>query len=437
MIPLISIVGRPNVGKSTLFNRLVRKRKSIIFKEPGSTRDLLKDSFEINNKSFVLVDSGGFDNNKKEFNSLIKEKIIEIIKKSNLVLFLLDGKAGLQKEDIEILSIIRKYKKIFIPVVNKIDYKFFEDNFNEFYKLGIDNFIKISAEHDRNIRSITDSISSFFETTDIKITQSEKIKISIIGKPNVGKSTLLNKIGNNNISIVSEIPGTTRDTVDLEIQRKDKIYHFNDTAGLRRKSKINEKVEYYSTSRAISSIESSDIVIFLIDCQTGPTKQDAKILNFAKKKNKAIIIAINKSDLLPNELRNADNLKEKIFEYFPQINYAKILTISALNGKNVNKIFTLIDEIDEKLTKKINVNKLNKFLKLVLENFSVPVNKGRRFKIYYASQTKVQPQEFIIFANFAKNLPISFRKYIERSIRKEFKLDGISFKISYRTSRKE
>lgn len=437
MIPLISIVGRPNVGKSTLFNQLSGLRHSIIYKEPGSTRDLLSNNFSIEDKEYRLVDSGGYDNEKEHYPTLIRKKILEIIKRSDLIIFLLDGKSGLQKEDSEILSIIRKSKKNYITVINKIDFKNFDDNLSDFYKLGEENFINISAEHNRNISKLREYIYKNFGVVNNKLESNYLYKIAIVGKPNVGKSTLINNIAREEISIVSEKAGTTRDTVNLEIIRNNKKYFFVDTAGLRRKSKISEKVEYYSTSRAIDAIERSDIVIFMIDSQIGPSKQDSKILNLIKKNNKAIIVAVNKSDLIPRELNNSEKLRDIIFKYFPQINYAKIVVISAMKGKNINKIFKSIDEICLKLEYKININNLNKFLNNIVEKFSVPVNRGKRFKIYYATQTKNNPPEIILFCNFAKNIPNTFRKFIERSIRNEYKLEGISLKLGFRTSRKE
>ena len=437
MIPLISIVGRPNVGKSTLFNRLVGLRHSIIFKEPGSTRDLLSKKFTINNKEYELIDSGGFDKDKDLYPTLIRKKIIEVIKKSNLIIFLLDGKSGLQKEDFELITLIRKENKRMVTVINKIDYKYFDENLPEFYKLGETEMINISAEHDRNITELKDFIYKNIGNVTSNQNEDNYSKIAIVGKPNVGKSTLINKIADEEISIVSEKPGTTRDAVNLEIIRNKKKYMFIDTAGLRRKSKIYEKVEYYSTSRAIDTIENSNIAVFMIDSQLGPSKQDSKILNLIKKNNKAVIIVLNKSDLIPKELKNNERLKEVILQYFPQINYAKIIIISALEGKNINKIFKEIDEIEIKLNFKVNINNFNKFLKKIVEKYSVPVQRGKRFKIYYGSQTKTNPPEFIIFSNFAKNLPNPFRKFFERSIRKEYGFDGISFKLSFRTTRKE
>src|SRR5210317_1819888 len=331
MIPLISIVGRPNVGKSTLFNRLVGLRQSIIYSEPGSTRDLIVNTFNIDNKKFKLVDSGGFDKDKGHYPTLIREKIFHIIKKSNLIILLLDGKNGLQDDDREILELIIKEKKDFVPVVNKIDSKEFNDNISEFYKLGLKDFITLSAEHNRNIMQLRNFISlKFKQNKDVENLDADDsiAKIAIIGKPNVGKSTLINKLANEDISIVSEIAGTTRDTVNIELIRNDRKYIFIDTAGLRRKNKINEKVEYYSTSRAIDTIERSNIIIFLVDSQFGPSKQDAKILNFIKRNNKAIILGINKSDLLPKELNKPDIIIEKAFQFFPQINYAIPLVLS-------------------------------------------------------------------------------------------------------------
>ena len=439
MIPLISIVGRPNVGKSTLFNRLLGKKQSIVFSQPGSTRDLIKEDLIINNKKIFLVDSGGFDNDKDHYPTLIKKKILKTIKKSDFIIFLLDGKAGLQNEDREILKIIRGEKKRYVAVINKIDNKRSDENIPEFYKLGIKQFIQIAAEHDRNLSTLREHIENSFKSLDDSILEpNDSIpRVAIVGKPNAGKSTLINSLARENVSIVSEIPGTTRDTVNVKISRGNQNYFFVDTAGLRRKSKISDNVEYYSTSRAVSAIEKSDVVILIIDSQYGPSKQDSKISSLIKKNNKGIVIAINKADLIPSDIKNEKNISEKILESLPEINYAQTILISALKSKNVNKIYTLIDTIHKNLKMKININKLNKFLKALIDKSTAPVNKGRKLKLYYATQTTGTHSSLILFVNFAKGIPNTYKKFIERSIRKEFDISGVSLRVRYRTSRAE
>lgn len=438
MIPLISIVGRPNVGKSTLFNRLLARRKSIVFSEPGSTRDLIKERLEIDDKVFYIVDSGGFDNEKDHYPVLIKKKVLSTIKNSDLIIFMVDGQSGLQNEDREILNIIRKEKIDFITVINKIDDKKTDENKSEFFKLGIKDFIEISAEHDRNIGSIRDRlVGRFSSLKDENYDRNQIPQIAIVGKPNAGKSTLINSLAEQEVAMVSEIPGTTRDTVNLSIENKGKTYIFIDTAGLRRKSRVNEDVEYYSTSRAVGSIEKCDIVVLIIDAELGPTKQDLKIASLIKKNNKGIIIAVNKSDLLPEKLKNEAMIKKSLFEMLTEINYALVLVISALKSKNIDRLYNLIDSIYESQKSKINTNNLNKYLKALILKSTAPVNKGRRLKMYYATQSKSDVPSFILFCNFAKGIPNTYRRFIEKSIRNEFNLDGISLRVSYRTSRKE
>ena len=439
MIPLISIVGRPNVGKSTLFNRLLGRRKSIVFSQPGSTRDIIKERIEINGKIFFLIDSGGFDNEKEHYPQLIKKKVLNTIKNSDLILFMVDGQSGFQNEDREILNIIRKEDKKFIAIINKIDDKKVEENKSEFFKLGIKKFIEISAEHDRNIGSIRDYFDSYLKEQDLDSDYDEKLipQIAIVGKPNAGKSTLINSLAQQDIAMVSEIPGTTRDTVNLNIEHKKKNYMFIDTAGLRRKSRVTEDVEYYSTSRAVDSIEKCDVVILIIDAQQGPTKQDLKIASLIKKNNKGIIIAVNKSDLIPQKLKNEATIKKSLLSMLTEINYALVVIISALKFNNISKIYSFIDKIYESQKNKINTNSLNKFLKSLILRSTAPVNKGRRLKMYYATQSRGNIPSFVLFCNFAKGIPNTYRRFIEKSIRNEFDLAGISIKVSYRTSRKE
>ncbi|MEC9381796.1 MAG: ribosome biogenesis GTPase Der, partial [Thermodesulfobacteriota bacterium] len=364
---------------------------------------------------------------------------LKAIKSSDLLIFLLDGEAGLQKEDREILKIIRKAKKQFIAVINKIDDKGSKDNLSDFYKLGIKDFVEISAEHNRNISKLIEEIEEFYiNLPEVENSLNEKIpKISIVGKPNAGKSTLINSLSKQNVSIVSEQPGTTRDTIDVIISNKNKKYSFIDTAGLRKKSRISDNVEYYSTSRAIKSIEESNIVILIIDSQYGPTSQDSKICSLIKKNNKGLIIAINKSDLIPSEIKDEKVISEAILKKLTEVNYAHTILISALNSKNVNKIYALIDEINASLNKKVNTNKLNKYLKSLIDKSTAPVNRGRRLKFYYATQTNSDTPSFVLFSNFAKKIPNTYRRFIERAIRNEFSFKGTSIKISFRTSRSE
>ena len=434
MIPLISIVGRPNVGKSTLFNRLVGRKLALVDNQPGVTRDLREGVAQV----FYIVDSGGFDNEKDHYPVLIKKKVLSTIKNSDLIIFMVDGQSGLQNEDREILNIIRKEKIDFITVINKIDDKKTDENKSEFFKLGIKDFIEISAEHDRNIGSIRDRLVGRFSSLKDENYDRNKIpQIAIVGKPNAGKSTLINSLAEQEVAMVSEIPGTTRDTVNLSIENKGKTYIFIDTAGLRRKSRVNEDVEYYSTSRAVGSIEKCDIVVLIIDAELGPTKQDLKIASLIKKNNKGIIIAVNKSDLIPEKLKNEAMIKKSLFEMLTEISYALVLVISALKSKNIDRLYNLIDSIYESQKSKINTNNLNKYLKALILKSTAPVNKGRRLKMYYATQSKSDVPSFILFCNFAKGIPNTYRRFIEKSIRNEFNLDGISLRVSYRTSRKE
>lgn len=440
--PLVAIIGRPNVGKSTLFNRLIRERKSIVEDIPGVTRDRIYADTEWDGVEFSLVDTGGFDPSDEEiYPSLIKNQIRIALDEADEILFVLDGKEGVMPHDRDVVGMLRKVKKPVIYVVNKIDDRKHEPRALEFHSLGIEEYIDISALQGRRINDLLDRIVELLpERPDGPGEEEEEeglIKIAVLGKPNVGKSTLVNKLLGEERLITSPVPGTTRDSIDTYITRDDKNYLFIDTAGIRRKSKITFSVEKHSVFRAIRSMERADIALLMIDAQEGPTHQDARLAELISDKGKSCIILLNKWDLVPKEAAETPDIEGILKESLLAVGYAPVVIISALTGRGVEKIFERIDTVYENFSRRIPTRRLNDFLKRVIDKTPPPVYKGKDIKFYYISQPLTMQPTFVIFTNEIKGVPENYKRFLESRLREEFPLEGTPVKILFRSERKK
>jgi len=437
--PLVAIIGRPNVGKSTLFNRLIRERKSIVEDVPGVTRDRIYADTEWDGREFSLVDTGGFDPGGEEiYPSLIKNQIRIAIEESDLILFVLDGKEGVMPHDRDVVSMLRKVRKPLIFVVNKIDDQKHFQRALEFHGLGIEEFFDISALQGRRINDLLDRIVELLpERTDTGEEDSGEgvIKIAVLGKPNVGKSTLVNKFLGEERLITSPVPGTTRDSIDTFITRDGKDYLLIDTAGIRRKSKITFSVERHSVFRAIRSMERADIALFMIDAEEGPTHQDARLAELISDKGRACIVLLNKWDLVPKEAAETPNIEGILKESLLAVGYAPVIIISALTGRGVDKIFEKIDTVYQNFSQRISTKRLNNFLQRVIGKTPPPVYKGKDIKFYYISQPLTKQPTFVIFTNEIRGVPENYRRFLETKLREEFPLEGTPVKILFRSER--
>ncbi|WP_156285985.1 ribosome biogenesis GTPase Der [Oceanivirga salmonicida] len=425
MSQIVAIVGRPNVGKSTLFNKLVGDRVSIVDNVPGVTRDRLYRSIEWLGKDFVLVDTGGLEPRNNDFlMSKIKEQAQVAIDEANVIIFLVDGKVGITGLDEEIAEILRKQDKKVVVAVNKIDnYIKDKDNVLEFYALGFETIVGISAEHKTNLGDLLDEVVEKFEN-DKYDNVDEGLKIAVLGRPNAGKSSLINKILNKERNIVSDIAGTTRDSIDTNFRYKETAYTLIDTAGIRRKSKIEDSIEYYSVLRAVKAIDRADVCVLMLDSLELITEQDKRVAGLIHEARKPIIIAINKWDLVEKDNNSVKEYVEKVKSEVPFLNYAPIVTISALTGKRIFDIIDMVKEINEEYNKKITTGILNQVLADMMAQNPVPTRKGRAVKINYATQVGVQPPRFVFFSNNPELVHFSYQRYIENKLREYFGFVG-------------
>lgn len=436
--PIVAIVGRPNVGKSTLFNRIIGWNKTIVENIPGVTRDRVYEDTRWKEKEFTLVDTGGlsFGEDDEDY-SLIKEQIDVAISEADLVVMLFDGQDGVLPQDSEIVRHLRRIEKKVIYAVNKIDHGNIKQVLKtyEFYGTGTDEFMAISALHNKNIYELVEQIASCIEASGGPEEESEEsgeTRIAVIGKPNVGKSTLVNRILGEYRLITSPTPGTTRDPVDSIYEKDGKKYVFIDTAGIRRKSRIDALVEKHSVFRAIRSIERAHIVLLMIDGQEGPTHHDSRLAELVKNRNRALIILLNKWDLAPEDIADPKDIEEITKERLIGVDYAPVLTISALTGKKVRRIFDVVERVESNFRKKLPTGKLNRFLEDLTKRHPPPVYRRKEIKLFYISQPFTAPPTFTIFTNSAKGIPENYRRFLENQLRTYGDFEGVPLKLLFR-----
>ncbi len=436
--PIVAIVGRPNVGKSTLFNALAGENISIVKDTPGVTRDRIYADVTWLNHHFTMIDTGGIEPDSSDIIlSQMREQAQIAIDTADVILFLVDVRQGLQDADSKVADMLRRSQKPVLLVVNKVDsfQKFMADIY-EFYNLGIGDPIPVSADSRLGIGDMLDAVIAHFPEHAEGEDDDDRPKIAIVGKPNVGKSSITNKLTGKNRVIVSDIAGTTRDAIDTDIRFNGKEYVFIDTAGLRRKSRIKEELERYSIIRTVTAVERADVVVVVIDAKEGVTEQDAKIAGIAHERGKGVIIAVNKWDAIEKNDKTIYEFTRRVREVLSFMMYAEILFISAETGQRLPKLFETIDMVIENQTLRIQTGVLNEIITEATAMQQPPSDRGRRLKIFYVTQVSVKPPTFVIFVNDRELMHFSYTRYLENKIRETFGFKGTSLKFIIR-ERKE
>ena len=433
MKPLVAIVGRPNVGKSTLFNKIAGKRIAIVEDTPGVTRDRIYADAEWLNYRFTLIDTGGIEPESEDIIAKQMRRQAELaIETAQVIVFLLDGKSGLTAADEDVADMLRRSKKPIVTVVNKIDHPKYEDAVYDFYTLGIGSPITISAEQGLGLGDMLDEIVSYFPQIEEE-SENDHTSIAIVGRPNVGKSSLVNALLGHERTIVSNVPGTTRDAIDSPFTWNDKEYTLIDTAGIRRKRSVeDETVERYSVIRSLAAIRRCDIALIVVDAERGLSEQDVRIAGYVHEEGKASVLIVNKWDLIEKDTYTAEKFKKKMLVDLAFMSYVPMLFISAKTGQRVNKVMELAEFAYEQNCTRISTGKLNDIISEAVTMNEPPVNAGRRLRVYYSTQAGIKPPTFIIFVNEPELMHFSYRRYLENCIRKSFEIKAPPIRIIIR-----
>lgn len=430
---VVAIIGRPNVGKSTLFNRIIGKSHSIVSEVEGVTRDRVKDSFDWKGTEYDIIDTGGFVNNSKDIMSQqinIQSSIAQ--QESDLMLLIMDSRQDITSTDRELAQIVLKSNKPYVFVLNKVDTKQLESNKDKFYELGLDEPILVSAQSGANVGDLLDKVSNLIAKENVTNKQKYDFSVAIVGTPNVGKSSFINKILNKDYAIVTDIAGTTRDSIDSNIKYYNKIIRLIDTAGLRKKTKITEKIEFYSTIRTERSIEECDVAIVMLDSSKDFGKQEQDIIRNIIDKGKGMVLAVNKWDLISNKEETMEEYVNNMIYKYRSISNYPIVFISVKENKRVRQILSKCLEVFNEKNKRIKTNALNDWLGKILSQNPPPSVKGKNLKIKYVSQIRQSPPLFVFHSNFPEMFPIAYKRFLENQIRSEFGFNGVSMKISFR-----
>ena len=434
MKPLVAIVGRPNVGKSMLFNKLVGQRLSIVEDTPGVTRDRLYAEAEWRNRKFDLVDTGGIEpGTDSEILSFMREQAEIAIQNATVIVFVCDIKTGLTASDQEVANMLLRSGKPVVLAVNKMDQVGATNpDIYEFYNLGLGDPVPVSAVHGHGTGDLLDECFQYFPPEEEGEEEEDVVKVAVIGKPNVGKSSLVNRILGEQRVIVSDMAGTTRDAVDSYFENAKGKYLFIDTAGMRKKSRVDDRIEKFSVLRATMAIERCDVCLIMIDAGEGVTEQDTKVAGLAHEAGKACIIVVNKWDAIEKDDKTMDRMRQDIRRDLSYMTYAPILFISALTGQRVDRLFDLINYVSDQAAMRITTGMLNSVLADATQRVQPPTDKGRRLKIYYMTQVGVKPPHFVIFCNDAKLFHFSYQRYLENQIRATFGLEGTPVRLTIR-----
>ena len=436
--PIVAVVGRPNVGKSTLFNTLAGERISIVKDTPGVTRDRIYADVSWLDYNFTIIDTGGIEPDSSDIIlSQMREQAQIAIDTADVIMFIVDVRQGLQDADSKVADMLRRSHKPVVLVVNKVDsYEKFQADVYEFYNLGIGEPFPISATEKTGLGDMLDEVVKYFPESAKEEVEDERPRIAIIGKPNVGKSSLINKLAQEDRVIVSNIAGTTRDAIDTAVKYNGQEYVFIDTAGIRRKSKITEEIERFSIIRAVAAVERCDVAIIMIDATEGVTEQDAKIAGIAHDRGKGVIIAVNKWDAIEKDNNTVKEHTQDIRDVLSFMPYAEILFISAKSGQRLHKIFETVDIVIENNSMRVATGVLNEIVAEAVAMQQPPTDKGKRLKIYYVTQVSVKPPTFVVFVNDKNLMHFSYTRYLENRIRDTFGFKGTALKFITR-ERKE
>ena len=430
--PVIAIVGRPNVGKSMLFNKIIGQRLSIVEDTPGVTRDRIYGESDWNGRKFTLIDTGGIEpRTDNQILAFMREQAEIAIDHADVIVFLTDVKTGVTASDQEVANLLLRSGKPIVLAVNKVDQGMSPDIY-EFYNLGLGDPIAVSAVHGHGTGDLLDACVAYFPPENGEEEEDDAIQVAIIGKPNVGKSSLTNKILGHQRVIVSNVAGTTRDAIDSRFENEKGKYVFIDTAGMRKKARVEEAIEKYSVLRAQMAIDRCDVCLILIDATEGVTEQDTKVAGMAHEAGKASIIVVNKWDLVEKDGKTMDRMREEIRRDLSYMTYAPILFISALTGQRVERLFDLINYVNDQASTRITTGMLNNVLEDAQTRVQPPTDKGRRLKIYYVTQTGIKPPHFVFFCNDARLFHFSYQRYLENQLRNTFGLEGTPIKITIR-----
>ncbi len=431
--PIVAIVGRPNVGKSTLFNKLAGKRISIVQDTPGVTRDRVYAEAEWVGYNFTMIDTGGIEPYSDDMIvKQMKRQANIAIETADVIVFIVDGKEGLTAADNDVATLLRKSQKPIVLVVNKVDSLKDEDNAWEFYNLGLGDPSTISATQGLGLGDMLDKVVAGFDKSIYDTDDDEYIRIAMVGKPNVGKSSLINKLLGEERVIVSDIPGTTRDSIDSYLETEEGKFILIDTAGIRRKSKVKEEIERYSVIRTYTSIERADVCILMIDATDGVTEQDEKIIGYAHEMSKAIMVIVNKWDLVEKDGKTLDKFKKELQGNLKFLSYAEYLFISALTGQRINRVLKMAKYCYENYSKRISTGILNDVVSKAILMKEPPIVGLKRMKIYYATQVATKPPKFVFFVNDESARHFSYERYMENQIRDSFDFKGTGVQIEYR-----
>jgi GTP-binding protein len=433
MKPIVAIVGRPNVGKSTFFNRIARGKKAIVADEPGVTRDRNYADVDWEGKIFTLIDTGGFEPVSKDRIFIqMREQCQLAMDEADVILFVMDGKEGLTPSDKEIADILRRQNKIVFHIVNKIDGPKHEEKVYEFYGLGVEGLYSISAEHRYGVDGLMEDVMKTLPRFADEKWDRDAAKVAVIGRPNVGKSSLINRLLGYKRVMVDEAPGTTRDAIDTFFERDGKKYILIDTAGIRRKSRISLRLEKFSIVEALRTIDQSDVALLLLDSKEGVTDQDAHIGGFIHEKGKGCILLVNKWDLVVKDSQTMVEYQKRVYGDLKYLSYAPILFISALKGQRVPKVLEMVDEVVEQTRKRISTSPLNKYFGEWVEHLPPPLYRNRNIKLNYITQVSTGPPTFVISTNYPEGIHFSYERYLINQMRETFGFEGVPIRLLFR-----